>query len=317
MSARRRLLALLLPCLLAVGCAGGEPAPKPEPEQARDRVRAAVTGTEPLARVRGPLVVAVGDIACPPGESVTEDGCRHRGTARLARSLKPRLVLLLGDTQYDDGKFAEYRKSFDSSWGAMRGLRPVPGNHEYHTHHARGYYRYFRDQSPAHPGWYSFRVGSWRIFALNSNCGEVSCHKQSRWLNWAMKRFDRRCSAIMMHHPRYSSGDVHGSTTEVKALWEVALRHRTDVALAGHDHVYERFRRMNAAGQPAKHGILSFVAGAGGRSLYGFDRPEKGSLVRDNRAAGVLALRLGQRGFAWKYRTIDGRTVDTGMRRCV
>ena len=67
MSARRRLLALLLPCLLAVGCAGGEPAPKPEPEQARDRVRAAVTATEPLARVRGPLVVAAGDIACRRG----------------------------------------------------------------------------------------------------------------------------------------------------------------------------------------------------------------------------------------------------------
>ena len=313
MSTRRATAALLVSVLALTGCTGtGE-----DREPHRGTLQAAAVAGA-LDRVTGPVVVAVGDIACPPGDKVTADECRQARTARLAKSFAPRRALLLGDLQYDDGSLAQFRGSYADSWGDLRAVsRPVPGNHEYHTPGAEGFFRYFRDQTPPHPGYYSFRVGTWRVYALNSNCGQVDCTRQLRWLDRAMTRHHPRCSAVMMHHPRYSSGDEHGSTTEVRPFWRVALRHRTDVALAGHDHGYERFRRMDASGQPARRGMLSFVSGAGGRSLYGFDEAETGSMVRDARAAGVLALRFGERRFAWVYRTIDGRRVDAGVRRCV
>lgn len=281
------------------------------------RVSAAKAQITRLDEVRGPRVVAVGDIACAPGDPVTEETCRHAETARLAASYRPKAVLGLGDLQYQRGTLREFRGSYHRTWGSLLSItRPVPGNHEYRVPDAAGYYTYFRSRTPRHPGYYTFRVGAWRIYALNSNCEEINCARQARWLDRAMTTHPRRCSAIMMHHPRFSSDAEHGNTAEVRPLWKAAVGHRTDLALSGHGHVYERFRPMTSAGDPDPAGMTAITAGAGGSSLHGFGSTVPGSLVRDNHAPGVLVLRLGKRRYAFEYRTVDGRVVDTGIRRC-
>ena len=48
------------------------------------------------------------------------------------------------DIAYDDGTPTEFAECFDPAWGAMgRRLKPSPGNHEYHTAGAAGYFGYF------------------------------------------------------------------------------------------------------------------------------------------------------------------------------
>lgn len=269
-----------------------------------------------LDQLSGPLVVAVGDIACEPGSETTSSTCRQAETAKLAESYEPEKVLALGDLQYEDGELSGFRGSYDSSWGALRSItRPVPGNHEYHSPDAAGYFTYFGNQQPGSPGYYAFDIGSWRVYALNSNCDDIDCDRQVRWLDEDMAGNPRRCTVITMHHPRYSSAE-HGSDTSVIPFWEVALRHRADLALAGHDHDYERFRKMDSSGSESATGIASFVSGAGGKTLYEFRSPEPGSVARYNRTFGVLALRLGEGRYAWEYRTIDDDVVDSGVGRC-
>jgi hypothetical protein len=271
----------------------------------------ATTGVR--AEVTGPVVVAAGDVSCMPGQPATSTTCRDADTAALVTSYDPRLVLGLGDLQYEYGTYDSFRDAYADTWGAFKSItRPVPGNHEYYTAGAAGYYEYFGRRAP---GYYTFDVGRWRVYALNSNCGHISCEHEARWLKRKMDAHPRRCSLIAMHHPRYSSG-LHGSTTAVRRLWRIALEHSTDLALAGHDHHYERFRRMNAAGGVARDGILSFVSGAGGRSLYPTQDVRQGSVVRDDDHMGVLALTLGKERFAWEYRAIDGTVVDSGTRPC-
>lgn len=297
--------------LFAAGCTGDTTTSTPLPE---------VAGTEATAgfdQLEGPVVVAVGDIACPPGAERTTTSCRQEATARLAAGFDPRRVLTLGDQQYEDGALSAYRASYAKSWGALRPVtRPVPGNHEYNTDGASGYYTYFRRQQPGAPGYYAFDVGSWRVYALNSNCGAIDCAREVRWLDRNMENHPRRCTVVTMHHPRYSSA-LHGSNSSVKPLWQTALRHRTDLALAGHDHSYERFRRMNASGRPSRTGMVSFVSGTGGKTLYPWRSQAPGSVARFNSTFGVLALRLGKGRYAWQYRTVRGRVVDHGTGRCV
>jgi hypothetical protein len=120
-----------------------------------------------------------------------------------------------------------------------------------------------------------------------------------------------------MHHPRYSSGAVHGDSPAVRPLWQVAVRHQADLALAGHDHEYERFRRMDANGHLYRRGLVSFVAGTGGKELYSKGTTHLGSVKFDSRHFGVLALRLGAGRYAWRFTAINGRTIDAGVRRCV
>lgn len=277
---------------------------------------AAVPRVEQVSAERSVMVVAAGDIACAPGKAVAATGCRQAATARLARSFRPRYVVPLGDEQYEDGGLADYRSSYARTWGRLKAIsRPVPGNHDYHHRGAAGYFAYFR-QATSPPGYYAFDVNGWRIYALNSNCSDVNCGAEAAWLNQDMTAHPRACTAIAMHHPRYSSGAHHGDTPAVRPLWQVAVNHRADLALAGHDHEYERFRAMDATGHVTRNGLVSFVVGTGGKSLYRKGRTHVGSVVFDSRHFGVLALGLGGHGYSWKFKTIGGRVVDAGGRRC-
>jgi len=264
--------------------------------------------------VPGVRVAVAGDIACPPGARVTATTCRHRATARLIRGLDPRWVFALGDLQYERGALSDFRASYDASWGSFKGrTKPVLGNHEYKTAGAKGYYAYFGRKPP---GYSATNVGRWRIYLLNSNCAVIDCARERAWLAKDLTAKPRRCSAIVMHHPRYSSGLEHGSNRSIRRFWNVAYQHRVDLALAGHDHDYERFAPMDGDGNRSDRGIASFVVGTGGKSLYHKGTRAPGSRYFRADRFGVLLLSLGKGAYSWKFRTIEGWVRDTGRRSC-
>ena len=115
---------------------------------------------------RAPVLATVGDIACQPGSPVEaekqSDVCDLTGTADTTRmaaqtatadqieAMKPSLVALLGDEQYQTGRLQDFLGSFDQTYGAFKFLqRPTPGNHEFYTSHGEsgndgyGYFDYY------------------------------------------------------------------------------------------------------------------------------------------------------------------------------
>ena len=261
--------------------------------------------------------MAAGDIACAAGEPRAATTCRQAATAALALRLRPRLVLPLGDEQYQSASLTELRGSYARSWGRLLSLtRPAPGNHEYKTPGAAGYYRYFANRQPGPPGYYAAAVGRWKIFVLNSNCDQVSCVREAAWLGRVMAAHPSRCSLVTMHHPRYSSGAEHGDNPVVQPLWAAASRHHNDVVLAGHDHDYERFVPKDATGASAWPGMSEFVVGTGGKSLYHLGTRQAGSAYYQNRTPGLLVLDLRAASYHWAFRAIDGSVLDQGTRSC-
>ncbi|HQR25941.1 MAG TPA: metallophosphoesterase [Nocardioides sp.] len=305
-SSRLRAAAALAVLTLA-GC--GQPAGTPAPEA---RTVASVHQATPRA-VTGTTVVAAGDVVCAPGSPATADSCQQRATAALVTSLKPVRVLALGDLQYERGALPAFRRAYADSWGAFkRRTRTVPGNHEYNTPGASGYYRYFHQQPP---GYRAISIGSWRAYLLNSNCTQVDCAAERAWLRRDLEAHPTACTLVAMHHPRYSSGP-HGSQRSVTGLWRTAYRQHVDLALAGHDHLYERFAPMNATGQRRADGIVSFVVGTGGASLYQRQSHAPGSRYFQAGSFGVLELTLGDGEFAWAFHTLDGTVRDGGSHAC-
>lgn len=264
------------------------------------------------------LVAAAGDIACPPGQAASGNKCRQAATARLAVSVKrPSYVLALGDTQYEQGTYWQHMHSYDKSWGLLRGKTfPVVGNHEYRTPGAGGYFRYFAGRTPPNPGYYSRVINGWRVYLLNSNCAYVDCSRQRAWLGASMKHYPSRCSMIVLHHPRYSSG-AHGNQGVAKGFWSVALAHRTDIALAGHDHDYERFVRMDNSSRWSRTGMVSYVVGTGGKNLYPKRSTKPGSRFFYNGRHGLLYLALNPTGWTYEFRTIDNVVKDRGSGTCI
>ena len=292
--------ALLLVGLLS-GCAGAASTPAGD--------RAQLTGA-----TRARTVVAVGDIACPPGVSGTATTCRQRATYALAKGMNPDRLLLLGDEQYEYGALRAFRAVYARTWGNLRSIsEPVPGNHEYYTKGASGYYTYFGEQPP---GYHVWRTGGWRIYNLNSNCDRIDCGAERTWLRDDLAAHPSQCSAIAMHHPRFSSGLEHGSQSFVAPFWRIAQRHGVDLALAGHDHDYERFAPMRADGSLGANGLTSFVVGTGGRSLYHHGTAAPHSQFFSAARFGGLRLRLTPTDFRWAYTTIDGVTRDAGHSLC-
>jgi acid phosphatase type 7 len=272
-----------------------------------------------VALRRAPLVVAAGDIATDDRPDTT--------TARLVRRIQPRSVLVLGDAAYPDGSRRSYLRYYDPTWGTFKGrTRPAPGNHEYlrGTGSPHFYYRYFARQLPDRHGgrYYAYNVGTWRLYSLNCEIACGASSRQARWLRHDLAtRGAGRHKLAYLHRPRYSCGK-HGSSTVPATLWDRLLAARTDIVLAGHDHNYQRYPRMNSKGRPTRRGIMSFVVGTGGAALYhisGNEGPRGCSRARyvQSRRHGVLKLRLGATSFAWAFVTPHRRVLDSGRRPTV
>jgi hypothetical protein len=99
------------------------------------------------------------DISAHRRPAVTSaNACHMRATARLLGKLNLAVVLTLGDNQYENGTLAKFRRSYDRSWGRLKGrTRPAPGNHDYRTRTAAGYFGAAAGRRST--GYYSFDVG--------------------------------------------------------------------------------------------------------------------------------------------------------------
>jgi len=261
-------------------------------------------------------LVAVGDIACPPDETPTPVTCQQDATADLTSSLDPDQVIALGDLQYEAGAEDDFRAAYEQSWGRFDDiLHSVPGNHEYGTEDAAGYDAYVGQEDPTDPDYYAWDAGAWRIYMLDTNCEAIDCAAEQDWFSADLAAHPTKCSAMAMHHPRFSSGAHHSDDT-LQPFWEVAYAADLDLALAGHDHDYERFARLDPEGEASSHGITSFVVGTGGRSLYHQGSLVDGSQFFQATEFGVLEVTLRPTAAAWRYLTVDHEVLDEGSVAC-
>lgn len=93
-------------------------------------------------------------------------------------------VFTAGDNAYPDGSAQEFADCYDPSWGRHRArTRPSPGNHDYRTLDAGGYYGYFGSNAgDPSKGYYSYNVGTWHVIVVNSNLDVSANSTQLRWL---------------------------------------------------------------------------------------------------------------------------------------
>jgi Calcineurin-like phosphoesterase len=285
--------------------------------EATSNATAAVTDTPPPS----PVIATGGDVACNTGTAGSTT-CRQLSTSNLLVGQDLAAVLPLGDLQYESGELANYNAYYGPTWGRVKAItHPVPGNHEYNTAGAAGYYGYFSGQTSS-PGYYSYDIGSWHVIALNSNCAAIggcgASSPETQWLVADLAAHPNACTLAYWHHPRFSSGSSHGSDSTFQAFWQALYDANADVVLVGHEHNYERFAPQTPSGaaDPAR-GIREFVVGTGGKSHYGFGTPIANSQVRNADTFGVLKLTLNPGSYEWQFVPEAGKTfTDSGSTGC-
>jgi hypothetical protein len=292
--------------LVCVQCGGpGRNAPPTSPAPVQ-----LIPDPTPIPFAQGPpeILVGAGDIGW----------CGSPGVALTGRLLDgiPGTVFAAGDNAYMSGTAQQYRDCYDPGWGRHKSrTRPAPGNHEYETPGAAGYFDYFGPNAgPPGLGYYSFQLGSWHVISLNSNIDVSEGSVQARWLQFDLLSNPSKCTIAYWHHPLFSSAQ-NGDNPAMRAFWRILYSAGVDIVVVGHDHVYERFAAQDADGRfDPQHGIRQFIAGTGGASLYNFITVRANSERRIS-AYGVLKFTLEADRYGWEFIPTAGES-DRGSDTC-
>lgn len=256
-------------------------------------------------------LVGTGDIATCPSTG-------DEATADLIDDIDG-TIFTTGDNAYPDGTDANFQNCYEPSWGRHKARTyPSPGNHDYHTPGAAGYFDYFGAAvgDPAE-GYYSYDLGAWHVVVLNSNIAVEPGSAQHEWLRADLASSTATCTVAYWHHPLFSSGD-HGNQNNMKPTWDELYSANVDVVVNGHDHDYERFALQDPSGEadPAR-GIREFVVGTGGVDLRPFKTIHSNSEVRNAATHGVLKLTLNPTSYDWEFIPVAGETfTDSGSGNC-
>jgi hypothetical protein len=227
-----------------------------------------------LPDAQRPLVVwAIGDGAAGTAPS--------RRLARRIVADDPDRVLYMGDV-YETGTAEEFRRDFAAPYRPLlRRMLPTPGNHEW-PNHATGYDPFWERVTGAPtPPWYAVRLGAWQVLSVNSEAPHDAGSAQLRWLRRALRR-PAPCRLAIWHRPRFSAGP-HGDQLDMEPVWD-AVRGRVAVVFAGHEHDFQRMRRVG--------GTVQIISGAAGRALYAVDESDPRLAFSDDSHYGGYRLRL-------------------------
>jgi len=211
-------------------------------------------------------------------------------------------VITLGDNVYGGKSPAELQKKFEIPYKPLldAGVQfyAALGNHDDSNER---FYKFFNMNGQQY---YSFKKDNVHFFALDSNYLDP---KQLTWLEKELA--DARTTdwkICYFHHPLYSSGAFHGSSTELRTVLEpLFVKYGVHVVFAGHEHVYERVK-------PQK-GIYYFTEGASGELRAGNLRNTVLTAVGYDKDRSFLSIEISGDDLYFQAISRTGVTVDSGV----
>lgn len=236
--------------------------------------------------------------------------------AALVASWQPDFVVTTGDNNYPhggsdtiDANIGQYYQQFMAPAGSgndsaapINRFFPVLGNHDADVDAAAPYLGYF--SLPGNERYYTLDRSPVRIYALNSVAwiepdGAHPESAQAAWLQQELAASSAPWNIVVFHHPPYSS-DHRGSAEWMR--WPFGAW-GADVALCGHNHVYERV---------AVDGFTYLINGLGGGARYAWGSIVAGSQVRYNADHGAILAEATPEQITFQFIVAaTGEVIDT------
>ena len=224
----------------------------------------------------------VGIIGDTQDNNQNEEFQKTRVITDIVKTFSPHLTLHMGDIVNDGSQTASWTDflSVSQNLNAISPLMPVLGNHDVMNAKGEEFQKPFQDfhslfSLPGDEVNYSFTYGNVRFIGIFSGCAQAaeeidqvrykSGSPEYLWLEkeltTAENERDINWIIVWMHYPVSSFGwsNVAGWRENVLPLLE---KHRVDLCMAGHRHVYERHYQVKD-GVPLKNdsGTLSSDVG--------------------------------------------------------
>lgn len=210
-------------------------------------------------------------------------------------------VVMVGDNMYGSQQKRDFIDKFELPYGPLLQMK-IPfyaalGNHDKPTN------REYPGFNMGGQRYYSFVRGQARFFVFDTNLMDP---KQLEWIEASLKESTDPWKIAVFHHPIYSDGDRHGSNIQLRvALEPLLIKYGVDVALTGHEHIYERIK-------PQK-GITHFIVGSSGQLRKGGLTPSAMTAVGfDQDQAFMVATIIGD-DMSFQAVSRTGVIVDAGV----
>ena len=218
-------------------------------------------------RTAGPIPFRVGRPRGEPftfaafGDTRTGHKVHRALVLDLARE-RAEFVIHSGDLVETGGVREQWHRFFQIEAPSIAGrpLFAAVGNHD---NSRRLYFRRYFLMGLINEGhrYYAHDWGDVRVIMMDSEIEARAGSAQHTFLERVLQEGAERDMIMLLnlHYPPYSSGS-HGSTRETRAIiGELAPRYGVEVVLAGHDHNYERTKRID--------GVTYIVAASGGAPI--------------------------------------------------
>jgi hypothetical protein len=211
-------------------------------------------------------------------------------------------VLMMGDNMYGGEKPADFKKKFEDVYKSL-----LDGNVKFYAslgNHDESNQRFYANFNMHGEEFYRLKKGNVAFYALNSNYMDK---RQVKWLEEELAKDTSEWKIAFFHHPPYSSGGKHGSSSGVREVVEpIFLKHGVNAVFNGHEHFYERIK-------PQK-GIYYFISGAGGKLRPG-DVKVNSPLTEKayDKDMSFMLLEVAGDQMHFQVITRTGETVDSGV----
>jgi hypothetical protein len=211
-------------------------------------------------------------------------------------------ALMMGDNIYGGEKAADFKLKFEDVYKKLLDDKvkfyATLGNHDESNQ------RFYEQFNMNGEEFYRFTKGNIAFYSLNSNYMDK---RQVKWLEDELAKDTSEWKIAFFHHPPYSSGGKHGSSSGIREIVEpIFLKYGVNAVFAGHEHFYERIK-------PQK-GIYYFISGAGGKLRSG-DVKENSPLTEKAFDKDMSFMLLEISGDQMHFQVISrtGETVDSGV----
>jgi len=209
-------------------------------------------------------------------------------------------VIMLGDNIYGGKTPAELAKKFEAPYKPLldAGVQFYAslGNHDDTNER---FYKLFNMNGERY---HTFKKGNVHFFAIDSTYLDP---KQLAWLEKELAAAGTDWKICYFHHPLYSSGAFHGSSTELRVVLEpLFLKYGVQVVFSGHEHVYERIK-------PQK-GIYYFTEGASGELRAGNLRKTDLTAAGYDKDRSFVSVEISGDDLFFQAVSRTGVTVDSG-----
>jgi predicted phosphodiesterase len=213
-------------------------------------------------------------------------------------------VLMLGDNIYGGKSPLDLQKKFEVPYKPLldAGVQfyATLGNHDDTN---QRFYKFFNMDGQRY---HSFKKGNVHFFVLDSTYLDP---QQLAWIEKELANAGTNDWKICyFHHPLYSSGAFHGSSTELRVVLEpLFMKYGVQVVLSGHEHVYERLK-------PQK-GIYYFTEGASGELRAGNLKKTELTELGYDKDRTFLTVEISGDDLYFQAISRTGVTVDSGSIR--